>query len=448
MLVFLLEILPSSALAEYDPNEIKTKYVVLMDAATGNVLFEKNADERAFPASTTKILTCIIALEEGDLDEVVTVGENVENRGSRMCIVRREKLTLRDLIYGMMLVSGNDAARAIAEHLAGSEAAFADMMNAKAASIGMTGSHFVKPNGLHNDDHYTTARDMAILTRYAMRNSDFRAIVSRDVYEVPPTNKDSDGYILENTNKLIYKKADDTESYVYKYATGVKTGDTDQAGRCLVASAEKDGVELIAVLLGDYEYKVSATYRFETAAKLFDWGFENCISISASELGLPDIVEGTVSNASFEDPENGRLNLIADLKDKKISGLKTTIQAIKENASSITMTPAVGKLIAPIKKGDRVGTVSYQYEGRTLLEADLVASRDVIELQTAATSSPSGTPLITDNNENGDGNSSLLFWILSGAALLIIIAVIGIIIKNSGRKRRRKLRSYYVYRRK
>jgi D-alanyl-D-alanine carboxypeptidase len=444
-LVFLFSVLPSSARAEFDPNGITTEHVVLMEASTGTVLFEKNGNEKAFPASTTKILTCIIALENGNLDDAVTIGSEVESKGSLMGIVRREEMTLRDLVYGMMLVSGNDAARAIAEHISGSEQEFANLMNEKAASIGMTGSHFVKPNGLHNDDHYTTAVDMALLTRYAMKNPDFREIVSRKIYEVPPTNKDSDGYLLENTNKLIYKKADDTESYLYAYATGVKTGDTDQAGRCLVAAAEKDGVELIAVLLGDKEF----AYRFETAASLFDWGFNNCMSVNASELGLPASVETDVSNASFEDPNNGKLELTADFTDKKITGLRTDIESLVGNVSAVTMTPAVGRLAAPVKKGDRVGTVSYQYNGRTLFETDLIASRDVAEIA-ANTVSPSASPLITEGSEeNGSKASPLLFWILASVVLVAIAVVaLKLILNGNRRKRRRRLHSYYVYKKK
>ena len=133
----------------------------------------------------------------------------------------------------MPYVGFNDAAKAIAEYISGSESAFAELMNQKAASLGMTGTHFVKSNGLHNDDHYSTAYDMALLTRYALKNDEFRKIVSTSYYEVPPTNKDSDGYQLGNTNKLLYTKPGD-ESFEYRYATGVKTGDSDKCCVLLV----------------------------------------------------------------------------------------------------------------------------------------------------------------------------------------------------------------------
>jgi D-alanyl-D-alanine carboxypeptidase len=212
-----------------------------------------------------------------------------------------------------------------------------------------------------------------------------------------------------------------------------------------VATAEKDGVELIAVLLGDKEF----AYRFETAANLFDWGFTNCMSVNASELGLPASVETDVANASFEDPNNGKLELTADFTDKKITGLKTDIESLIGNVSAVSMTPAVGQLAAPVKKGDKVGTVSYQYNGRTLFETDLLASRDVAEIA-ANTVFPSSSPLITEPGEkDGSESSPLLFWILASVVLIVIVVVVlKLILSGNRRKRRRRLHSYYVYRKK
>ena len=256
VLIFILAlgVLPVCAAAdEFDPESVSTPYICLMDAATGTVLYEKNSKAQAYPASTTKIMTCILAIENAaDINEIVNTGSDVEKRGSTCHFSRNEEMPLIDMLYGMMMFSGNDAAKAIAEHIGGSESGFADMMNKKAAELGMTGTHFVKPNGLHKEDHYSTAYDMAVLTRYAMRNETFRKIVSTATYNAAPTNKDSDGYQWYNSNRLLYTKEGEAD-YKYKYATGVKTGDTTAAGRCLVASAEKDGVELILVLFGDYD---------------------------------------------------------------------------------------------------------------------------------------------------------------------------------------------------
>ena len=229
--------LPAAALAEYDYSTVPTPKMIVTDGNDpSQVFYERAADERAYPASTTKIMTCILTLESGeDLDTQVTVGEEVKKgfteHSSLMGLEIGETVSLRDLLYGLMLVSGNDAAAAIAVHLAGSIEAFADRMNSKAAELGMTSTHFVNPHGVHNDDHYTTARDMARLTAYALKNEQFRSIVSTGSYTVDASNLRATPLTLENTNKLIHTLATDTESCLYEYAIGVKTGDTTMAGK-------------------------------------------------------------------------------------------------------------------------------------------------------------------------------------------------------------------------
>ena len=437
-------IFPAALAEPFTPEDISTPYVLLMDASSGAVLYEKGARERAFPASTTKIMTCILAIENcPDLDVMVTVGENVESRGSTMGIVRREELSLRSLLYGMMLVSGNDAARAIAEHVAGSESAFAELMNQKAAALGMTGTHFVKSNGLHDDNHYSTAYDMAILTRYALQNEEFRKIVSTSYYDVPPTNKDSDGYQLGNTNKLLYTKPGE-ESFEYRYATGVKTGDTDQAGRCLVASAEKDGVSLIVVLFGDPQGSAGRNPRFTNSASLFEWGFENYSALDASTLGL---------KADFTFPVTGseatELTAHADLSGAYITDTKAKIAAIEANPSGITaQTALTRKLEAPIAEGEVIGTVAYQYESATLFSVNLVAAEAVAAAPVDATPNPSASPLIAgtpgSDADGEEGGSSLVFWIVLAVVLLLLVVIAKVI--ASRRRRRRIARKRRAYR--
>ena len=445
-LAVVLSIMPAVSFADtFDPNSITSPNVLLMDASSGAVLFEKNARTRAYPASTTKIMTCILALENcPDLDVVVTIGDNVETKGSRMKFSRGEQLTLRALIYGMMLNSGNDAAKAIAEHISGSESAFAELMNQKAASLGMTGTHFVKPNGLHNDDHYSTAYDMAILTRYALQNEEFRTIVAAETYQVPPTNKDSDGYLLENTNKLIHTKDTDEQSYKYSYATGVKTGDTNEAGRCLVASAKKNGVELIAVIFGDPQGSKGANLRFTNSVSLFEWGFENYASLDAAALGLE--AEFTFSISGAEDVTE--ITAHANLTGAYITDTKEKIAAIQANPAAITAQTALsGKVEAPIAAGDVIGTVAYQYESATLFSVDLIADQDVAAAAVEATPNPSANPLFVDTPgvEHGDADkgSPWLFWLLIAVVVLIVILVVrGIAAKRRRRRLARRRRAY------
>lgn len=443
--------LPAAAYAEFDPDQVSTPYIVLMDADTGAILYQKNAHEQAYPASTTKIMTAILAIENANLDDQVTVGDSVETKGSLMKIKPGEKLSLRDLLYGMMLWSGNDAARAIAEYVSGSQEAFVALMNEKAEALGMTGTHFVKPNGLHKDDHFTTAYDMALLTQYAMKNQTFREIVKTGSYQVKPTNKHSAGFLLENTNKLIHT-AEGKQSIEYRYATGVKTGDTEQAGRCLVASASKDGINLILVLFGDLESKVDGDYRFENAAKFFDWGFDNYASITPAELGLSSTLEKSITNASFEDNQNGQLIVNIDFSDKKVCGMRDFIHELKANAAAISTTETLDRaLVAPIEAGDVLGTIAYQYNGQTLFTANMVASRAVAEITVSTSDNPSPSPFLVGSP--GDGNKSAspwVFWLIVIIALLLILAVLRIIaMKKKARRRaaRRRRTAYRVYRR-
>ncbi len=427
----------------FDPASVSTPHVCLIDAASGAVLYEKKARDQAFPASTTKIMTCILALEHvADLNEVVTVGNSVETKGSCIKILPGEKMPLIDLIYGMMLESGNDAARAIAEFISGGESAFADLMNQKAAELGMTGTHFLKPNGLHNEEHYTTAYDMALLTRYAMQNETFRKIVSTTTYNAAPTNRDSDGYQWQNTNKLIHTKKDEP-SYEYRYATGVKTGDTNYAGRCLVASAKKDGLELILVLFGDE----SANYRFESAASLFNWGFENYATLDAATLGLETTLQTAVENADPADTQGGLLTLNIDLSGATISALNSTIDAIRQDPSLLTATKALDKLTAPVEEGQKAGIVSYQYNGATLFTAPVYASRAVAAAGASESSAPGSSPLALetpDPDGNGKKNNSWVFWLCLLLALILIVFVARVIAVR--RRRRRAPRKRKAYR--
>ncbi len=451
----ILCLFPRTSLAQFDPESVSTPYIVLMDAATGNVLYERNATERAYPASTTKIMTCILALEMcQSQDEIVKAGDPVESRGSVAGITRGEEMPLIDMLYGVMLRSGNDTARAVAEHFGnGEESAFVELMNQKAASLGMTKTHFVKSNGLHKDDHYSTAYDMAILTRYAMQNPDFRKIVSTVSYHAEPTNKDSDGYDWNNSNRLLYTPEDKTD-ITYPYATGVKTGDTAQAGRCLVASAEKDGITLLLVLFGDMENKVPTEYRFENAAKFFDWGFENYAVLDASMLDIETTMALPVAGASPDDPEKGNLTLNIDLDGVRISGLKSEIAEIQADPSGISSTYVLeSTLQAPIKAGSTVGTIYYKYNGLSLFSASLIASRDVLAPESIEVSSPNASPIIVQgrngDDKESDSSHAWLFWALLCFVLLVVIVVLRLLSMRSSRRgvSRRRRSNYRIYRR-
>lgn len=217
-----------------------TSSEILIEASSGRVLFESNADERRPMASTTKILTAIIGIERCDCDDVVTVRKDcVGIEGSSVYLEEGEKLTVKELLYGLMLRSGNDCAAALACHIAGSIDGFAELMNEKALAIGAENSHFVNPHGLHDDNHYTTARDLAKIAAYAMGNPVFKEIVSTRRVEISWASHEYNR-VLINKNKMLNE---------LEGATGIKTGFTKKAGRCLVSSCERDGMELICVVL-------------------------------------------------------------------------------------------------------------------------------------------------------------------------------------------------------
>ncbi|MFD2209013.1 D-alanyl-D-alanine carboxypeptidase family protein [Virgibacillus halophilus] len=216
---------------------VSARNAILMDQKTGNILFEKDADEKRPIASITKIMTAIVAIESGMLEEQATASRKaVYTEGSSIYLEQGEKMTIKDLVYGLMLRSGNDAAVAISEHIGGSEEGFVYLMNEKARWLGMTNTHFKNPHGLHEKGHYSTAHDMAILMRYAMSNKLFRAVTAAKVYKA-----ENRSYAWGNKNKLLTK--------YYDACVGGKTGYTKVAGRTLVSAAEKEGVKLIAVTL-------------------------------------------------------------------------------------------------------------------------------------------------------------------------------------------------------
>jgi len=242
---------------EYIGPEVSSEAAVLMDRESRRVLCEKNASRRRPIASTTKIMTAILAIEEGDLDDTVEISERAAHTGgSSVWLEAGEEKTLEELLYGLMLRSGNDAAVAIAEHLSGSVEEFSKMMNRKAREIGAKKTSFKNPHGLHHEEHYSTAYDMALITSYAMDNSVFYQISSAPWAVISWPGHEWDR-VLRNQNKLLD---------IYQGADGVKTGWTTPAGRCFVGSATREGTQLVAVVL-------NAPDMWSDTEKLLDWGF-------------------------------------------------------------------------------------------------------------------------------------------------------------------------------
>ena len=313
---------------------------IVVHPETGTVLYEKNADERLGIASTTKIMTALVVLEHCALEEPVEIlPEYTAVEGSSMYLRAGETYTVEELLYGLMLVSGNDAAVALACHTAGSVEAFSDMMNDQARALGMTDSAFQNPNGLDAEGHYSTARDMAKLACAAMENETFRTIVSTKSATV-------DGQTLVNHNRLLRS---------YPGAIGGKTGFTKKSGRCLVSAAERDGLRLVAVTL-------SAPDDWKDHECLLDYGFagfENIVLADANELEYAVSVSG---------------------------GEQGTVLAANTSAVRVTLPRSHGEItaenelsdiaVAPVSRGDALGRVRWMCDGTEIASTDVCAEYD------------------------------------------------------------------------
>jgi len=332
---------------EVQPPEIVGKAGIVMDVLTGKVLYEKNAHMQLEPASTTKIMTAILALERGNLsDTVVTSKEPPRVDGSRIYLEEGEELTLEQMLYGMMLNSGNDAAVAIAEHIGGSVESFVKMMNAKAREIGAYNTSYVNPSGLPAEGHVTTAYDLALISRYALLNlPEFRKIVASKTKEVPWQGQDWDRQLV-NLNKLLWN---------YEGADGVKTGYTSRAGHTLVASATRDGWQLISVVLK------SDTRIWSDSAALLDYGFDN--------FEIKNVIgEGasiTEEKVKYGDP----VHLVTK------EGFTVVVE---KNGLPITKKIVLNPDIkAPIAKGEVLGQLVFLQGENQLGSVNLIAAGDV-----------------------------------------------------------------------
>lgn len=345
--LFLLVALPFCA-AHAESIDIAARAAILIDAASGRVLYEKNADTRYPMASTTKIMTALIALENSAPNEIVTASERAAGTGgTSIYLSAGETLSMEEMLKGLMLRSGNDAAVAIAEHIGGSVESFAAMMNARAEALNAD-AHFVTPNGLDAEEHGASARAMALIAREALRRSDFRALVGTQ-RAIIPWRDNQYNRVLNNKNRLLRE---------YDGATGVKTGFTKKAGRCLVFSAERDGMELIGVVLNCGAW-------FGEAERLLDWGFENYSIARAAEAG-DDC--GTVAVTGGAAP---RVRVVAE------SDASAAVCAADQWSIDLTLARSAA---APIHAGDSLGRAALKVNGEILAETRLIAAEAIEKL--------------------------------------------------------------------
>lgn len=354
-----------------EPDTSHAEAALLMDFNSGRLIYGKNIDERLFPASTTKMMTAILALESGKMEDTVEATfdalKTITLEDSHMGILVGEQLTMTDLLNGMMIASANDAANVIAIHVGGSIEGFVAMMNAKAQELGMTGTNFVNPCGVHDDNHYTTAQDLAILAKYCMKNETFREIVKKPSYHIDPTNRYSFNRDLPTTNLFLGTAR--SPYYYYKPCTGIKTGTTEAAGHCLVASAAYENMNLLTVVLKCDDLDVGQNaYSYIVSRNLFDFGFDHYRS---ETLAVPGNI---VSDSKVKEAKRDkRVTLTVDSEINAL--LPSSNQDVMGDIE--TVVELSGEPIAPIIKGDVLGTVTYKYRGSVIGSASLIAANDV-----------------------------------------------------------------------
>lgn len=420
------------------PDQLAAVSAILIEESTGMVIFEKNADQLMFPASTTKIMTALLCILTGNLDDTTTVSATAINStpegSSRLGVREGEELVVRDLLYGTMISSGNDGANVIAEYVSGSISGFVDLMNQAAGVYGMTSTHFANPHGFQDENHYTTARDLATLAREAMKNDTFRDVVKTTSYNMPKTNEQRSHTV--SLNRDI--RARDYDHY-YEYATGIKTGTTSAAGYCFVGSATKDGVDLISVVLYSGYYD-----RWRDTKKLFEYGFSQYVSVSPIDLYNMNPIWVQTSGYSLDDVNLGKLDLscvpVNPAASAEIVTTQAEVELMAENLRDTVLIEYTRDFVAPVTAGEVVGTMTYFPENQAPVVYNLIASRTVAQ-RTGAPKTLDQIAAETDADPNPFPPLSIWLVLLFLSPLIVyaIVLVILHFIFKVLRKRQAKL---------
>lgn len=394
--------------ADYWPEapEVDAQSAIVMEQSTGTVIYDKNITEKQYPASITKIMTVLVALENVELNQVVTFSnEAIDNtEGSGIARDYGEQMTLEQCLYAIMLESANECAYAVAEEVGGSVEGFVDMMNAKAKELGCVNTHFANPHGLPDENHYTCAYDMALITQAAYNNETFRIITGTARYTIPPTNKHDEATYLNNHNELLVSRK---FNYVYPYCVGGKTGYTDDARYTLVTISEKDGMTLICVVM-----RTEVPHQWEDSIALFDYAFDN--------FQLFNVAENETSYNAMEKTSTGSLNTNEAFVD------------IDRNASIVLpktaeFSDASSSIVYDSSDKDVAGTIEYRYADRVVGKADIV--RTGVQIQGFVFDNEK----MNEETESVEEQNSVIWihpWVIVLAVLgVVALVVIGFVIK-------------------
>ena len=366
---------------DLSPDQLYALSAILMVEDTGEIIFEKNPDEIRYPASTTKMLTVLLGiLMVDDLYTYVTVSEsavNVPEDSSTMHLKAGEEIRYIDVLYGTMLLSGNDGANVIAEAVSGSIPEFVDLMNSTAALYGCTNTHFANPHGYHDDNHYSTARDLAIIARQAMQNEQFRQIASAVTWSIPKTNMQRARTITTKSEYMLSGSEESPNKYYYPYAVGIKTGSHSQSGYCFAGAAEKDGVRLISVVLF-----TGKRARWADTIKLMNYGFSQFVSVTPIDLYNMNPITIETNNYSTSDSNRGKILFTCQLQDPssdnpRITATSTDVKRMAANLNNTMMIQYTRDFSAPVKAGETIGTLTYFPQYGDPVVYLLTASRSV-----------------------------------------------------------------------
>ena len=399
---------------------VNAKAAILYEVSTDTVLMEQDADMKLFPASTTKLMTALIALEYGNPNDVVTVTnaaiEGLYEMGSASYLLNGEQIAFMDLMRYLLIGSGNDAANALAIHVSGSIEGFVDLMNNKAQELGMTNTNFTNPHGLHDEDHYTSARDLLTLTKTVMQNDIIAELVAEDELVLPVTNKHDRTTTKYTTNHLLTKKS--TGEYYYEGAIGIKTGTTTPAGLCLVAGCVKGDYTYYSVVLG-CEKQEGTSLQFVETIKLFNWGaatWSQQVMLSSSQ----PIADVPVR--------------LGDEKDSVVVRPSENITAMLPNTfetDDLELDYTLAEdVVAPVKAGDVLGQLTVRYDEKEY-HLELVAADDVER---------STTLYVLDRVTAFFTSMTFKIIVASVIALIAILVAYAILINRKRAKRRKNRR--------
>ena len=407
----------------------RAKAAVLVELNSNTIVFGQDMDQKLYPASLTKIMTCMLALEHGNLDDVLTVSDtalqNLNIYGSTVGLLEGEQISLRELLYCIMISSANEGCNVIAEHISGSIDSFVKAMNAKAAEIGMKNTNFANTHGLHDDNHYTTAYDLAVLGCWAWQNMQFREFSTATEHTVPATNLSGERF-LQTTNHLTSTAK--TSRYFYENAKGIKTGFTTPAGGCLISTASNGELAFLSVVCGcetlyDAESR-ELDMRFLETADLFDFGFRKYDFVQVlSDLAMLEqceVRDGLSNRVLVHAAESKAVLLPVDYDPELITLRRDYLSG--------------SVLQAPLSEGQKVGTVTAFYGDIPLESADLVTLNAVGKHETALVEAKEG-------GDTGIWAGLLDYWYLTIPFALVLLLVILLLIIRAVNVHRAKKRA-------